>query len=614
MAGAHELVNNSFTLAQSYATEAKTQLASFADALNGAITAPPTVSVSWSSLAAPTLPTSPTAPHMPVISFDSGALGAVPNAFNEDAPEIEIGDFDEAAPELSLPIAPVVIYGAVPAIPAVGDVSVPAAPVLTMPAEPSYLELTTIAFSGVDLHEGWLDGLGDVPKLELAAPTPYSYTLGPEYSSELLSKLKAVLSTRMNGGTGIAPGVEQAIWARARDRETSIAFANEAEIMRSSEALGFPLPTGAIAAQLREAQGAYYDKLSGLSRDIAIKQADLEQENLKQTIASGMQLEGQLIDYSYKMEQLTFETAKLYAENAIQMHNVALEQFKTLLIGYQAYASVYKTIIDAQMAKVEVYKAQLQGEKTKAETNQVLVAQYKAAVEAGMAQVEIYRAQVGAAQTLVQLEQAKIGAAGEQIKAFVATVNAETSKVEAYKAQVQAEATKIEIYRTKAQVYSAKAGAQADRSRAYISRYQALTSAKSSEWDAYRARVGAESARIDALGRQSSALLEGYKAATASVQSQAVLQTTIWETSMKQYEAGIRVGQEAAKMNNDAMIQTNNARLDAAKAGTQVYAQLAASAYGMLNTSAGISYGSSLSVGYSYGGEVSGQPPALSFP
>ena len=35
---------------------------------------------------------------------------------------------------------------------------------------------------------------------------------------------------------------------------------------------------------------------------------------------SGMQLEGQLIDYSYKLEQLTFDAAKTAAENAIRTH------------------------------------------------------------------------------------------------------------------------------------------------------------------------------------------------------------------------------------------------------------------------------------------------------
>ena len=75
---------------------------------------------------------------------------------------------------------------------------------------------------------------------------------------------------------------------------------------------------------------------------------------------------------------------------------------------------------------------------------------------------------------------------------------------------------------------------------------------------------------------------------------------------MRQYEASQNIAVQAAKINGDFTIQANNARLDAAKAGTQVYAQLASSAYGMMHTSAGISGTASMSVGYSYGGDVSG--------
>lgn len=67
----------------------------------------------------------------------------------------------------------------------------------------------------------------------------------------------------MNGGTGLAPAVEQAIWDRARSRETQTALANQTEVMRTSEALGFPLPSGVLASQLRAAQEDYYNKLSG---------------------------------------------------------------------------------------------------------------------------------------------------------------------------------------------------------------------------------------------------------------------------------------------------------------------------------------------------------------
>lgn len=604
-----EKVTDVFQTADRFAKEAYEKAESFLDAMSTTTYAPPTLTVTWNSLAAPSLPGLPSAPTLPEIAF--AAPGSTPGELSLPEPNISIDDFTEEAPELANLTAPTVNYGTAPVVPGVGEVAVPEAPELTFPTAPTQLAINTISFAGLNLREEWLDRLEEIPTLDLVEPTPYSYARGPEYASALLDSLKSTLHQRMQGGTGLAPAVEQAIWARGRDRETQIALGNEAEIARQSEALGYHLPPGVLAAQLRQAQQTYYDKLSGLSRDVMVKQAELEQQNLKDAIAAGMQLESTLIDYSYKLEQTAFETAKAYADNALQVHNAAIERFKALLAGYETYANVYKAIIDAELSKVEVYKAQIDAEKAKADINKALVDAYKAEIEASMAQVEIYRAQVSAAQTLVQLEQAKIGAAGEQIKAYVAQVNAETAKVEAYKAQVGAEATKVDMYRTKAQAFSAKVGAQAERARAEISRYSALYQAKASEWDGYRARIGAEQARIQALGVQSNALLDGYRAATTATVAEAEMHTKVWETQIKQYEASQNITLQTAKINADSLMTANNARLDAAKVGAQVFAQLTSSALGMMNASASVSSGRTMSVGYSYSNDTTGVAPTM---
>lgn len=597
-----EIVTNSFAQANTYANDAKTALTSFTNALNGALYTPPTIALNWTSISAPTVPTVGAVPTMPTIAFT--LPGGEPAALSDTLPDITIDDFAVGVPTTTFPTAPTLTFGAAPTIPAIGTITVPSAPMVTMPDAPTYLSLSTVTFGGLDIHADWLTKLETIPELTLASPTPYSYIAGPEYSSALLDGLKAVLVDRLTGGSGLTPAVEQAIWDRARSRETQLGLANEAEIMRASEAMGFQLPAGVLAVQLREARQNYYDKLSTLSRDVAIKQAELEQENLKQTIAAGMDLEGKLIDYSYKLEELTFQTAKAYADNAIQVYNAAVEGYKALLSGYQTYAGAYKTIIESELAKVEVYKAELSGEQTKASINNTLVQQYKAQIEASMAQVEIFKAQVGAAQTLVQLEQAKIGAAGEQIRAYVAQVNAETSKVEAYKVGVQAESAKVEVYRAQTQAYSAKAGAQAERARAEISRYSALTQAKSLEWDGWKAKIAGETARIQALSTQSSVLVDGFKAGAAATEAQGTLNARVWESNIKQYEAGQQLAIQTAKVNGDFAIQTNNARLDAAKAGAQVYAQLTSSAYSMIHASAGVSASAGMSVGYSYSNDT----------
>lgn len=503
-------------------------------------------------------------------------------------PSIGIDDFAVTPPALNFPAAPTLMVGDVPELPEIRDVAVPDAPTVVLPDTPDFLSLTTHTFGGVNLHEDKLDKLDEIPTLELLEPVPFSYSPGARYASELLDNIKATLRARLAGGTGLSAAVEQAIWDRARERENLAGLAREQEVLRGAEALGFPLPSGVLAGQLADARRETADKVSGLSRDIAIKQAEMEQQNLERTIQFASQLETTLLDDAYKLEMLAFETAKTAADNAVATHNAQIEYFKALLVGYQAYASAYDTVIKAEMNKVEVFKAMLQAEQTKADINKSLVDRYKAEIDGAMASVEIYKARVGAAQTLVELERTRIQAGGEQIRGFVATVNAETAKADLFKSSVEAEATKQEAYRSQVQAYSAKVGAQAERARAEVSRYQALVSSKQLEWDGWRSRVTAATAAVDAAARQSNIIMDGYRIGAAAVEAKAGAFMRRWEADIKQYEAGQSITFQVAKMNTDAVLHTNDARMDAAKVGLTTSSQRLASAWAMVSASAQI--------------------------
>ena len=69
MATPAEVVASSFAQAQTYANIAQSSLTGFTDALNNAIYSPPTLSVTWNSIAAPSLPSLPSSPTLPTISY-----------------------------------------------------------------------------------------------------------------------------------------------------------------------------------------------------------------------------------------------------------------------------------------------------------------------------------------------------------------------------------------------------------------------------------------------------------------------------------------------------------------------------------------------------------------
>lgn len=585
--GPAEIVEDKYARSVEFANSAARSAAAMQAAMNNTLYAPPTISVSWQTLAAPSLPPVPDQPSLPQVGFT--VPGDQPGPLVADIDAVQIDDLDIQIPPLDFGLAPVVSFGQAPVLPELREVAIPDAPDIVLPDAPEFLQLSTHSFGGVNLHEDWLDKLDDIPELSILQPAPFTYSPGARYASQLLENLKATLNARIQGGSGLLPSVEQQIWDRSRDRETQLALAREREVLRSAESLGFALPSGVLVGQLADARREYHDKLSGLSRDVAIKQAELEQANMQQSIQAALQLETVLLDDTYKLEMLSFEAAKSAAENSLAAHNAALEHFKALLAGYQAYASAYETVVKAELNKVEVFRALLAAEETKANINRSLVERYKAEIEGRMAAVEIYKARVGAAQTLVELERTRIQAGGEQVRAFVATVNAETSKLEAYKARVSAEGTKVEAVGAVARAYGAKVGAQAEKARVAVAKFQAQAQAKALEWDGWKARLSAEVAKMDAAARQSSIILDGYRIGAHAAESQAGAYMRRWEADIRQYEASQNITLQAAKINIDAVMHANDARMEANKLGMATISQQLASAWNAVSASAAIS-------------------------
>jgi hypothetical protein len=84
-----------------------------------------------------------------------------------------------------------------------------------------------------------------IPELTIDAPSIREYVPGAQYTSGLLTSLKAKLQDIIdNGGTGLAPDVENAIWDRGREREARALRNSLDQLDRDTEQMGFALPPG----------------------------------------------------------------------------------------------------------------------------------------------------------------------------------------------------------------------------------------------------------------------------------------------------------------------------------------------------------------------------------
>jgi hypothetical protein len=139
------------------------------------------------------------------------------------------------------------------------------------------------------------------------------------------------------------------------------------------------------------------------------------------------------------------------------------------------------------------------------------------------------------------------------------------------------------------QAYGAKVGAQAEKARAEVAKLQVRVQAKGLEWDGWRAHLSAATAQVEAAARQSSVMVDGYRAGAAAVEAQAGAYMRRWEADIKQYEASTNITFQAAKINADAVMHANDARMEANKVGLATSSQRLASAWAMVSAQAQIS-------------------------
>lgn len=112
----------------------------------------------------------------------------------------------------------------------------------------------------------------------------------PNECGYLQAAQRWICDTIQNGGTGINPIVEQQIWARDRSRVLADARSQEAELIDGFAARRYPIPPGAAVGAVMKLRAEAAGKIAQASRDVAIKQAEIEIENTKFAVEKAIDL------------------------------------------------------------------------------------------------------------------------------------------------------------------------------------------------------------------------------------------------------------------------------------------------------------------------------------
>lgn len=300
-----------------------------------------------------------------------------------------------------------------PTVPEVHPINIPEVPDISTPIFSETLANDTVEAPSISIEQGQT-----------------GYTTG------LLDAVKTKLETDIEeGNTGIPSDVEDAIWQREHEREEQALADAVDKVTADFAKRNFTLPTGIMAEQITLLHREYMNRRLDRAREIAIKQEDLEQANMKDRIAQAIELEKMLMQFFHWVETRVFEASKATAEFAIRIYVSRIEQYNAAVRAYQAKSEAYRNIIQGEVLRLEGFKAQIEALRAVVAVDEVTMKIYAAQLEGIKSLVEVYKAEIEADALMLNQAKIKIEAYKEKVTAYAAKANA---VVEVFKGKVEA--------------------------------------------------------------------------------------------------------------------------------------------------------------------------------
>jgi len=508
---------------------------------------------------------SPTRPEFNDLSV---TLPTAPSPTFSTAPAITVDDFTATAPSLNIPATPSTALPTAPVAPAISDPNMPDAPTLTMPTAPVLATITLPLPPSVDVPS-FTAGL---PSEDFFTPTNNFEFYEERYSSDLLTELQEkLLDNLQNGGYGIEANDEQDLFQRARDREVEANLAEVDEVYRAGAARGFSLPPGALFAAEQRAHQALANKLSGVSRDIALKRSELYVQNRQFTLEQTRALEQILIGFHNSVQERALNVAKYALEAGIKIYETQLARYNARLEAYRVEAQVFESKIRASLAQMEIYRTQMEGSRLELESQKAQVDIYRAQLASIESVVNIYRARVEAVGVQMSVERIRIDAFRGLIDAYQAQVQAKVAEFGMYRAQIDGETAKVSAYEAQARAYTAKVEGAKVRSDIALGNLRQETEQARALIDVYRGQMQGAELDLKAQSDTLSATVGIYNADIAAYNASANAMAEALRLDNSKGQANKEIILAAAKL----QIENMRAELEALK--TNVDAKISAS-------------------------------------
>lgn len=512
--------------------------------------------------------------------------------------QLDVGDMETlpaapTMPALNLPEAPGMAAVAVPVRPDIDNsVELPTAPNVVIPEMDALESITLPAFEFPQLP----DFDGNPPTVDFTAPNVFINWAEPEYDSELLPELEAKVRSMMEGGTGLPSAVEDALFGRARERDSAETQRAVQEAVDIWAARNFTMPPGMLAKQVSVAREQGRLRASELNRDILVEAAKWQIESIRFAVTQGIALEQLTASIYDNACKRLFEVARFQAEAQISVFNAQIGLFNAQNSAFQTLAQVYRTRLDGALAKLQAYKTAIDGQVALGQINQQRVEVYKAKIVAVQASVEVFSSLMRGAQVHADVIKNQYDAYRADVQAYAEQIGAEKVKFDAYDSQVKGELGKASVFETQARAYASTIQGMAAKSdikvkgaqlrmeaaRVHIQKYMA-------DGDMFKAKLQAALNTVQFDTQAFQAQIEGWKAGAQAQISETEMQSRFADmnTRMAIAYSEMQMGQYTANINKAH--QQAQIALEGAKAMGQYAAQLAAGAMSAMHVSASVS-------------------------
>jgi len=519
---------------------------------------------------------------------DTVGLEAVPDLTDPNIPE-----FNPSISALNIPNPPPwTAPGDPPVRPDVGEVNLPSRPIVALPSPPTLEEITIPTFDGLTLPT--FDEVE--PEFVGSALPGILQWSEPTYEPEILDEVLTKLRLLWDGGSGLPPAVEQAIVERALAREDQIAKREIDAVSDEFSARGFTMPSGMQAARTDQMRQDLAVKKLALNRELTIKFAETQIENVRFAIQQGIAAENVFVNLFTNMANRMFEAAKFQIESQVQIYNAQVSLYNARINGYQIRAQVFDIRVKAALAELEVFKAEIEAEIARGQINEQRVRTYTAQVQAVQTEIEIFKAQMQGASVEAEVIRNQIEAYRADVAAYAERINADKVRFDAYEAQVRGEAAKAGIVDAQARAYAALiqgkstiADIEAKRADVYIQRNRLRLEGYVAELDAEKTRIQSQVAVIQAGASAYTADTQRFAAQATAETAKAQVEVSAKEAELRTNISFYQAQVQAYVSNMEQLIRQASLIVDALKAAGSIASTLAAGAM------AGVHVGATLS-------------------